>query len=252
MRMIFFLKFGASFVLPPGLFFVLLLALAAYLRNRQRGAARALVGVTLLFYALSTPLLADALLASLEGRYAPPAQPRGDAIVLLGGGATSDTPDIDGAGNLSGPAANRLLTAARLQKKLDLPIVVAGGKVYADTGREAEIARRMLLGLGVPAMKIFLEDQSLNTKQNAQFTKRILDAHGWTQPLLVTSAFHMERSLLNFSKAGVEATPVPADYFVSRRRAFYFNRLAPSSTALDNSHIFFREWLGILVARLIP
>lgn len=250
--MIFLLKFGASFVLPPGLFFVAFLALAAYLRRRQRGAARALAAVTLVFYALSTTLVSDALLASLEGRYAPPQHPEGDVIVVLGGGATSDTPDIGGAGNLSGPAANRLLTAARLQKMLDLPIVVAGGKVYADTGREAEIARRMLLGLGVPEGKIFAEDQSLNTKQNAQFTKQILDAHGWTRPLLVTSAFHMERSLLNFQKAGMDATPVPADYFVSRSRAFYCNRLAPSSAALDNSQIFFREWLGILVARMVP
>lgn len=250
--MIFLLKFGASFVLPPGLFFVALLGLAVYLRKRQRRAAYVLAIVTLLFYALSTTLVSDALLASLEGRYAPPERPQGDVIVVLGGGATSDTPDIDGAGNLSGPAANRLLTAARLQKALDLPIVAAGGKVYADTGREAEITRRMLLGLGVPEEKIFVEDQSQNTKQNAQFTKRLLDAHGWEQPLLVTSAFHMERSLLNFQKAGMRATPVPADYFVSRTRHFYFNRLAPSSAALDNSQIFFREWLGIWVARMVP
>lgn len=167
------------------------------------------------------------------------------------GGATSDTPDIDGLGNLGGHAANRLLTAARLQRALNVPIIVAGGQVYSDSGREAVISKRMLVGLGIDESSIIVEDQSLNTKQNAQNTQQILLERGYSRPILVTSAFHMERSVLNFTKLAINVTPYPADYFVSRQRALYFNKLAPNEGALQNSCIFFREWLGIVSARLV-
>ena len=197
------------------------------------------------------PLVSDSLFSSLESRHELPQNVRGDVIIMLGGGATSDTPDVDGLGNLGGNAANRFLTAARLQKKLDVPIILAGGQVYSDSGREAIIAKRMLLSLGVTESKILIEDQSLNTKQNAQNVQKILIEQEFQHPILVTSAFHMERSVINFHKVNVDVIPYPADYMVNRNRNFYFNKLAPSDEALKNSCIFFREWLGILAAKVI-
>lgn len=248
--MIYLLKFGASFLLPPGIFLVIFIALSVYLWRRERITAKLLLGTTAIFYLLCTPFVAERLIGSLELRFEPPLEARGDVIIMLGGGATSDTPDVDGLGNLGGSAANRLLTAARLQKKLDLPVVLSGGQVYSDSGREAVIAKRMLLGLGVPEEKILIEDQSLNTKQNAQRVGQILKEKNYTRPILVTSAFHMERSVLNFAKQDVAVTPYPAGYTANRVSAFYFNKLAPSDGALADSCTFFREWLAIWVARL--
>lgn len=65
------------------------------------------------------PLTAELLMGGLERKYAQPSRIDGDVIVVLGGGATSGTPDMDGEGNLSGAAANRLLTAARLYRRPD-------------------------------------------------------------------------------------------------------------------------------------
>lgn len=250
--MIYLLKFGASFLLPPGIFLVAFIVLALVLWRKERGIAKVLLSISFIFYLLTTSLVADSLLGSLERRYEPPTNIAGhDVVIMLGGGATNGTPDIDGQGNLGGNAANRLLTAARLAKQLNVPLIVAGGQVYSDSGREAVVAKRILLGLGFADSQVIIEDQSLNTKQNAENVNKIMQERGYHKPLLITSAFHMERSILNFKKAGVAVTAYPADYMVSIKRDFYFNKLAPSAAALEGNAIFFREWLGIWAARLV-
>ncbi len=144
------------------------------------------------------------LIGRLEDAYEPPQHlPNADVIVVLGGGATSDTPDVTGTGTLCSIPANRLLTAVRLQKKLDIPILVSGGQIYEDSGREADIARRILKELGVAENMIILENKSLNTTQNAEYSVNILKSRNYKNPLVVTSAFHMERAVANFEILGI-------------------------------------------------
>ncbi len=246
--MIYLLKFGASFVLPPGIFFVCFFVLAGWCwRHRQRQTAAILAGLTLVFYLLSTGIVAERLLGSLESVYEPPADPRGDVIIMLGGGAMPDVPDVDGTGALCSSPANRLLTAVRLQRKLQVPILVSGGQVYEDSGREAEIAKRMLLSLGVAEKDILVENRSVNTGQNARFSAEILRERGLSQPILVTSAFHMKRAVLNFEKAGVEVTPYPADYMVNHHPLFHYTKLRPQTEALLDNVTVLQETLRTFV-----
>ena len=248
--MIYLLKFGASFVLPPGIFFVCFIALAVWCwRHRQKKPAGLLVVITLVFYVLSTGFAAEKLMGNLEQVYEPPKIPAGDVIILLGGGATRGTPDVDGTGALCGSPANRLLTAVRLQRQLEIPILTSGGQVYSDSGPEADISRRVLLGLGVPAEDILVEGKSLNTRQNAVYSGRILREHGFTHPILVTSAFHMQRAVLNFEKEGIAVTPYPTDYIVSRPAVFHYNKLAPQAGALMANTMVLQERLRMLVTR---
>lgn len=249
--MLYLIKFLYSFVLPPGLFIVLFAASGAWLWVRKgKAAGIAVLSVTLLFYLSSIALISEAVTRSLESSYAPPTTVDGDVIVVLGGGATPDTPDVNGAGNLSGSAANRLLAAVRLHERTGLPILFSGGKVFEDTGNEADIARGQLLGLGVPDSDIYAENRSLNTAQNAEYTAQMLRQHHFAKPVLVTSASHMKRSVLQFEKAGVHVVPYPADYRVSRRAAFGLNKLSPSASALEKLSSCCKEYLGILAARL--
>jgi len=244
--MIYLIKFIYSFFLPPGFFLLLLIFFAFWLSKRDKAAAKILIGIVVIFYLFSTNYVGDLLITSLEGQNKMPAQISGDVIILLGGGATLDTPDLQGKGHLSGSAANRLLTAVRLQKRLAVPIIFTGGKVYQDSGNEALIAQRMLLDLGVPKEQIILETASRNTTENAQNTKTILLKNHFQKPILVTSAFHLPRSVLNFAKVGVRALPVPADYQSSVHLAIYLNKFTPSANGLMNSSIALREYLGIL------
>ncbi len=248
--MIYLLKFGASFVLPPGIFFLTFWGLGIYVwRQRKKRVASLLLVLTTCFYLLSTSFVSESLLSSLEGKYAPPVQPQGDVIVMLGGGALPDTPDLDGTGTLTSSPSARLLEVYRLYRQLQVPIVLSGGQVYADSGQEAVIARRVLMSMGVPETDIFIEGQSLTTGQNARYSAKLLAEHGWKAPLLVTSAFHMERAVLNFAHANVAVTPCPTDYFAARQSVFHYNKLSPSAAALSGTVVFLQEKLRTFVTR---
>ena len=251
--MVYFLKFGASWVLPPGIFIVALFALAwyAWKRRGERRIAALLFALTFVFYLLCTSVVAERTLGWLEQAYLPPAEPAGDVIIMLGGGAMPDSPDVDGVGALCASPANRLLTAVRLQRKLGVPILLSGGQVYEDTGAEAKIARRMLIDLGVPEEQILVETRSINTTQNARYSAEILRAQGLTQPILVTSAFHMKRAVLNFKKQGIDVVPYPADYQVTHHPVFHYTKLRPQTEALLDNVTVLQETLRTLVTRYL-
>lgn len=248
--MLYLLKFlYGTFFLPPGIMIVALLVLAIYLYRRQPGTAKIVMMLTLFFYILTTSFVSDRLMGSLEGKYQPPKSVSGDVIVMLGGGATLDTPNVHGQGHLSGFAANRLLTAAQLYQILHVPIAVSGGKVLDTTGLEADIAKKILVGLGVPAEQIITEDKSLNTTENAKFTKALMEQHGFKRPILVTSAFHMERSVMQFEKVGLTVTPYPTDYQTNVATKFESYQLWPSAGALLDTSIALKEYLGIIAVK---
>ncbi|WP_134701109.1 YdcF family protein [Ammoniphilus sp. YIM 78166] len=242
--MLYIIKFLYSFVLPPGLFILAFALLSIRLYRRDKHSAYYLLAFTVLFYLFSTPFLGGMLVASLENRYHPPGQPSGDVIVMLGGGATADTPDVDGKGQLSGHAANRFLTTVRLHFQTGLPIILSGGIVHSDSGSEAEIAKRKLITLGVDKEKIWVEGASRNTEENAVYVKRLLTQHGFKKPILVTSAFHMERSVRNFAKQGIDVVPYPTDYLQNQDRHLHLNLFAP--TGGGYSYLALKEYLGIL------
>ncbi|WP_340024015.1 YdcF family protein [Paenibacillus sp. FSL K6-1096] len=251
--MIYFIKFVYSFVLPPGLFVILLLGMAVWLwRLRSRRPALVLLGITLLLYLSMTPVVSDLLIGSLERKYAQPSAPEGDVIVVLGGGATSGTPDLDGQGNMSGPASNRLLAAARLYRETGLPVIFSGGQVFADSGNEADIAKRQLIGLGIPAEDILPENRSLNTEQNAVNTAKLMQEHGFSRPVLVTSGFHMPRSMVQFEHAGLEPQPFPVDYQASRPMSLYAGKFTPTAGSVSTTGLALKEYLGLLAAKLLP
>lgn len=253
--MVYFLKFVASFILPPGIFIVILFVLSAKLYShadnrwddRLKNLSLILAGLTFIFYLLCTGFVAEKTLGYLENFYQPPEKPDGDVIIMLGGGAMSDVPDVDGVGSLCSSPANRLLTAVRLQKNLHVPILLSGGQVYSDTGAEAKIAGRILESLGVESKDVIMETESVNTTQNAAFTKKILAEHDFKKPILVTSAFHMRRAVLAFEQEGIKVTPYPADYFVPRNPVFHYTKLRPTSEALFYNVTFLQESLRTFV-----
>ena len=250
--MVYLLKFGAAWVLPPGIFFLALWFVAWRLYKKQeKRLAAMLAALVFVFYLLCTHLVSERLMGALEGTYQPPENPQGDCVIMLGGGAFPDTPDVSGVGTLCSAPANRLLTAVRLQRKLDVPIILSGGQVYTDSGPEAVIAKRILMDLGVPEDKIIVEGKSVNTTQNAKFSTELMKERGLTKPILVTSAFHMRRSVLNFAKNGVEVVAYPADYRVNPRHDFHYNKLKPSIGALDDNVTVMQEVLRALVTRYL-
>lgn len=252
--MVYVIKVIVGFLLPPGLF-VLLLVVAGLAYRHLKPIPILALAFALTIYVCSIPFTANSLMRNLESKFRPaslqsPSLRTSDVLVMLGAGATLDTPNLDGQGNLSGSGANRLLTIASLYRQTKLPIILSGGQVFPDDGNEAQIAQRELILLGVPTGKIITEDESKNTEQNARYTKTLLKRYGFKHPVLVTSAFHMQRSVLDFHLEGISVLPYPTDYQSSLRQRLYVNQFVPSAQALSLTATAVHEYLGILAAKL--
>lgn len=250
---VYLLKFGASWILPPGLFILLLVILSVKLFKIAGRLSIAVAVFTLIFYLLCTSLVAERLMGWLEELHTPPAQIEtsgADVIVLLGGGAISQVPDVDGVGALCASPANRLLTAVRLQRILNVPILVSGGQVYSDSGAEAEISARVLKSLGVPEDKIIIETKSINTTQNARYSAEILRDNNFAKPVLVTSAFHMNRAMLNFNLCGFNPIAYPTDFTVAHSPTFHYTKLRPQAEALLLNVTVMQELLRTCVTEI--
>lgn len=251
--MLYIIKFlYRTFILPPGIIIFLMTLYAIYLFKKKNNAYKGMVVFALLLYICSIPFTGDFAVHTLEAEYTPPSSLNGDVIVMLGGGASSDTPGLNGKGSLSGSSANRLLTCAELYNKKHLPVIISGGQVYSFTGNEAEICRRILINLGVDNKDIILDDKSLNTEQNAANTSKILKANGFTKPILVTSAFHMERSVLQFKRFGTQVIPYPCDYKTNIHKNITSEDFIPGADALYNLSIMVKEYLGIAAVLMEP
>ena len=88
--------------------------------------------------------------------------------MLLGGGVYGGAPDVRGVGFPSEEMLPRIVTAVRLQRRLGVPVVVSGGKVFDHSFAEAPVIGRVLADLGVPPGKVVLEGRSRDTSENAR------------------------------------------------------------------------------------
>lgn len=224
-------------------------ALVAIALGRRRAALAALAPACLGLWLASLPALAEWLAAGLERQH--PARPiaelpPADAILLLGG-VTRPAPPPGDFPEL-GDAADRVVHAARLYHAGKAPIVVAsGGRLPWQQGpAEAESLGVVLEALGVPASAIVREDASTNTYENCVNSKRLLEARGAHDVLLVTSALHMRRAFATCRTAGLALRAAPTDFQVAGR-ARLGGGLVPEPEALLLTHLTLHERLGFWV-----
>ncbi|RZB33771.1 MAG: hypothetical protein SRB2_03701 [Desulfobacteraceae bacterium Eth-SRB2] len=238
-------KILKPFLLPPGIFIILIIFTGAWILHKKNWKAGIM---TLLFggfaWALSISPVSDAMIRSLESEYGISKKIQGDVIILLGHGVFDEAPDLTGQGAPSGIYLTRIVTAVRLQKRLNIPIIVSGTEVSEDKVIKGHIVKRFLLDLGVPADKIITEDKSRDTFENAKFTQKICARLGFTSPIMVTSAYHLKRAIMSFEKAGIEVLPFPAGFISCRDKQYKWNAYLPGD--FRKSSIAISEYLGMI------
>lgn len=232
------------FLLPPGIFITMLIFSGIWFfckKNWKAGMVNFFIG--LLMWTLSISPVSDVLLDGLVSTYNVSKIPAGDVIILLGGGIEDDVVDLTGLGAPSEESLARIVTAVRLYKRLNVPLIVSGGKFFRRKESEAMIMKRFLLDLGVPGDKIILEVRSRDTYENAKYTKEIYARSGYESPILVTSAYHLKRSILSFKSFGIDVMPFPAG-LKSRQTVKYgwFDYLPGSFKVLSD---VLHEYIGI-------
>jgi uncharacterized SAM-binding protein YcdF (DUF218 family) len=241
-------------LLPTNFLIVLGVAGALLLASRFAGLGRKLLVVAVVLLAICgfSPL-GNILLYPLEQRFPPWDAGHGppDGIIVLGGpidadlSVAHDTPVIRSA-------PDRMIAAASLAHQYpDARIVFSGGSanLIANDAREADFAGEIFEGLGIDKSRLTMERRSRNTYENAEFSKTIAAPKPKERWLLVTSAFHMPRSIGLFRKAGFAVEPYPVDWRVgSRADLSSFTNFAGDGLGRTDTAV--REWLGLLAYHL--
>jgi len=239
------------FLLPPGVFIVFLLGAAVWLawRKNWRGALLAGVPALFLWLAAAGPV-ADRLMLGLESGLRMPQSVTGDVIILLGGGVIEGVQDLTGSGAPNEVMMARIVTAVRVQRMLNVPIIVSGGAVFASKPPEAYVVQRFLGDLGVPKEMVIVEVKSRDTVENARYSSEISARHGFRKPVLITSASHMRRAVSAFARQKMQVVPLPVNLHSRQRQSYIWVNYLPNSGALLSTSTALHEYLGLLFQRL--
>lgn len=183
-------------------------------RPSSAGPRRLLWGIVIVFYLASTPIGADALIASLSHGLTPIAtreDARGaDTVVILSGGVDTVRDSGMVLTNMSGSTTLRVLEGARVFKLIGARLVIVSGGIadpHAQLRPEARHMADALEAVGVPADKIALDLNATNTFDHPRTIRPILEANGVRKFVLVTSPPHMRRALAVFHAAGLDPVP---------------------------------------------
>ncbi|MCW8953625.1 MAG: YdcF family protein [Sulfurimonas sp.] len=235
----FFLKkFITFFVEPFGMIFSLFIIGFYFLFKKQYKYAKVLLSTAFgLFLLLSYPPFSNFLVENLENKY-PKYDYKHDIkyIHVLGSGHNTDK---------SQPLSSQISGIQRILEGVIIHKQVSGSKLIltgykGDTNiSNAQMNANLAMALGVDEQNIIISDKPKDTKEEAIFTRSLLDEEKF---VLVTSATHMPRAIKLFKSLGLNPIPAPTDF--NKREIDTYLKLPDGS--LRASTIAIHEYIGIL------
>ncbi|BBP46695.1 hypothetical protein THMIRHAS_20680 [Thiosulfatimonas sediminis] len=221
--------------------------------NRTHIAKWLLLPTSVIALSIMSYPTADWLMQPLESRFAQPQQlpEKIDGIIVLGGGEDIIRSASWNVAEL-GQGGDRFIAASKLS--IDYPktnIIYAGGNSSVQKEgmqNQLNIEQQIFSAMGVNLERVIIEKQAHNTYENFVNIKPLLpktadDKLGTY--LLVTSAFHMPRSVGIARKQGINVIPYPVDYRSSsaEQRVWgldFYDHLQVLEPA-------WKEWIGLVV-----
>lgn len=256
--MFFYLSKLVWFFLQPSAACVFLILLGLSLnrtRFKKYGKPMIKTGAVLLLLIAFSPLGRQIMLP-LEDRFPlitfeQQKQKPVDGIVVLGGTIQMVVSDQRGVPSIVS-GAERIFEAVKLAHHFkQARIVLSGGpnSILDNPTADAEIVKQLMIDMGIKPERIEVEGKSRNTYQNAMFAKDMAKPKPGENWLLITSAYHMPRSMGVFRQVGFSVSPYPVDYYLGGEKS----RFSPFYYALDGVTVTdtaAKEWLGLLVYKL--
>jgi uncharacterized SAM-binding protein YcdF (DUF218 family) len=253
--MFFFLSKAIDFLVMPLSIILVLIIFAFFAKHGNRRKVAIGLAIGLFYLTSNTYLVTKALnwwepkvvqLKNLEGNY--------DVGILLSGGLISGRKPYSDLVSL-GNNGDRVLQAFRLYKAGKIKkILITGASLdyQMELGKgETSSAAALLVQWGVAPGDILFEEKARNTRENALYSARILKQkfpNG--RYILITSAFHMRRSLGCFEKAGVKTDTFPADYQGGYNDINFSNLFIPDAVAFSDFSVLWHELVGYVVYKL--
>lgn len=221
--------------------------------GKKTGAVLVSIGVVILILA-SCPVVPDFLLGNLEHYYktiklsdGPDKNEHQDIryVVVLAGGHVLDQ-DVPLTGQFTYDGLVRLVEGIRLYRKCSNAKLIVSGGPGDDGISDAVLMSDLACQLGVEKADIIMESDSEDTYQEAVLLKWILARENF---FLVTSAYHMPRSMALFEGQGMKPVAAPTGHYVK-----YSGKkvsIAPNRRSLEKSDILSYEFMGHIKARVM-
>ena len=245
-----FVKIFSTLILPPGLFILMLLCIFVLLmKNKIKSVKILFLSAIILLYLISIEPVKDGVLRPLENKFIPIGADvyNFDLIIVLGGGVYEGYPNEEIDTSLSSESLKRILYAYGLYMYNKCPILVSGGIVLPANNSKPEAVemKEMLNSMGIRSDVLMVESGSKDTLDNAILSKKLISGERYNKIALVTSAYHMPRSVMSFKQVGINVVPAPVDYQTDRA-GYSITSFFPSIGSLEGFVKGLHEYIGIL------
>ena len=235
---------------PDNLFLILLIIslLLIIFRHRKKGVALlSLLTFSLLMLAIFP--LGDWMLYPLESRFQTnPRLPQDiDGIIVLGGSVIADRSQQWGQieTNQYHERLDYFIKLARKYPQARLIFTGGNASAFSNGPGEAEIVKDYFIDSGIKASRLMLENRARNTAENALLSKQLAQPQPGENWLLITTAYHMPRSVGVFCQQGWNVIPYPVDHFTQGIAELY----SPGFSLIYHAYnlvLATHEWLGLL------
>ena len=235
-------------VSPDSLLLILtIISLILLYIGKIQFAKRTLTVTSLLFIIIALFPVGEWLLYPLESRFNtnPHLPKKVDGIIVLSG---SESPELSHIWNQVelGTAAERSLTFLNLAHQYPTAKLIFTGGTGSLTKQQykaADVAEKLFKQQNFDINRIIFERKSRNTYENAIYSKKIakpLKNENW---LLITTSWHMPRSVGIFCKADWLVIPYPVDHQTNKNNLFRVD--FDLSNNLNTLKTGIKEWLGL-------
>ncbi|MBL0343414.1 MAG: YdcF family protein [Bacteroidetes bacterium] len=238
-----------DFILSPLTWIVVLMILGFCMKNGSRKRILFVASFTLLLF-FTNPFVAHKVVDIWELQpYNSNAIEQPYDVGILLGGSLKYYDSLIGRPVYSQSVDRLLQTIALYKERKIKKILLSGGSgvLLEPENKESVLVLRVLLQSGVLLSDVMIENESRNTYENALFSTKIINGKcKGCRVLLITSAFHMRRSIACFKKAGLNVTPFPVDK-KSRKPQWTPDRtLLPDIESLGFWDMLSHEWVGMI------
>ena len=212
---------------------------------------RILTGLAAIILFIGLFPVGDWILGPLENRYPPnPTLENVDGIIVLAGSENALLTSARDQVVLS-DAAERDLSFMRLARQFPgAQLIFSGGsgRLLGQEFKAADVAKRLFSEQALDISRITFERDSRNTYENALFSKTLINPRPNQRWVLITSGYHMPRSMDIFCKIGWAMTPYPVDFQTSGRNSFRIDWNPQGSLSLISIGI--KERIGLIAYRV--
>lgn len=243
-------KFAWLVIYPFNLLLISLIGIWVLLwRGSNRIARLLLGGIVIVLLIVTLFPLGDWLIYPLETRFVtnPDLPETIDGIIVLSGAENASLSSYWNQVELNNAAERNIafIKLARQYPKAKLVFTGGSSSLLNQEYKSADVAKILFQNLGLDVAKVTFERNARNTYENAVFSLDLVKPVLKEKWLLITTSWHMPRSVGVFCKIGWKVIPYPVDHSTMVNNIFRIEfNLAAHLTDLATA---IHEWIGLLI-----